>query len=148
MGKGNNQGGHVPRILIVDDEVKLVKKLRKLLEKDGFEIETASNGKEALNIIEASKPFDVIISDIRMEEMDGLTFLKEVHQKGLDVGVIMITGYGDMDTFLESLYFGAFEYINKPVHYEKLVETINKLLHDRERQLKKKRKHPKSRKEK
>jgi len=138
----------VPRILIVDDEVKLVKKLRKLLEKDGFEIETASNGKEALNIIEASKPFDVIISDIRMEEMDGLTFLKEVHQKGLDVGVIMITGYGDMDTFLESLYFGAFEYINKPVHYEKLVETINKLLHDRERQLKKKRKHPKSRKEK
>jgi len=148
VGKGNNQGGHVPRILIVDDEVKLVKKLRKLLEKDGFEIETASNGKEALNIIEASKPFDVIISDIRMEEMDGLTFLKEVHQKGLDVGVIMITGYGDMDTFLESLYFGAFEYINKPVHYEKLVETINKLLHDRERQLKKKRKHPKSRKEK
>ncbi len=138
----------MPRILIVDDEVKLVKKLRKLLEKDGFEIETASNGKEALNIIEASKPFDVIISDIRMEEMDGLTFLKEVHQKGLDVGVIMITGYGDMDTFLESLYFGAFEYINKPVHYEKLVETINKLLHDRERQLKKKRKHPKSRKEK
>jgi len=148
VGKGNNQGGHVSRILIVDDEVKLVKKLKKLLEKDGFEIETASNGKEALNIIEASKPFDVIISDIRMEEMDGLTFLKEVHQKGLDVGVIMITGYGDMDTFLESLYFGAFEYINKPVHYEKLVETINKLLHDRERQLKKKRKHPKSRKEK
>ncbi len=136
------------RILIVDDEVKLVKKLKKLLENDGFEIETASNGKEALHIIETSKPFDVIISDIRMEEMDGLTFLKEVHQKGLDVGVIMITGYGDMDTFLESLYFGAFEYINKPVHYEKLVETINKLLHDRERQMKKKRKHPKSRKEK
>jgi DNA-binding NtrC family response regulator len=135
-------------ILIVDDEVKLVKKLKKLLEKDGFEIETAGNGKEALQIIDISKPFDVIISDIRMEVMDGLTFLKEVHQKGLDVGIIMITGYGDMDTFLESLYFGAFEYINKPVNYDKLVETINKILHDRERRRKRKRKHPKSRKEK
>ncbi len=136
------------RILIVDDEAKLVKKLRKLLENDGFEIATAGNGREALQVIEASKPFDVIISDIRMEEMDGLAFLKEVHQMGLDAGVIMITGYGDMDTFLESLYFGAFEYINKPVQYDKLVETINKLLHDRERRRKKKRRHPKSRREK
>ena len=125
----------MPRILIVDDEVKLVKKLKKLLENDGYEIETAGNGKEALEVIKGSKPFDVIISDIRMEEMDGLTFLKEVHQMGLDVGVIMITGYGDMDTFLESLYFGAFEYINK-------------LLHDRERQRKKRRRHPKARREK
>ena len=136
------------RILIVDDEIKLVKKLRKLLEKDGFEVETAGNGKEALEIIHHAPPFDVIISDIRMEEMDGLTFLKEVHQRGLDVGVIMITGYGDMDTFLESLYFGAFQYIQKPVHYESLLETINKLLHDRERDKKKKRRHPKARREK
>ncbi len=142
------RGVQVHRILIVDDEVKLVKKLRKLLEKDGFEIETAGNGKEALEIIQGSRPFDVIISDIRMEEMDGLTFLKEVHQMGLDVGVIMITGYGDMDTFLESLYFGAFQYIQKPVHYETLLETINKLLHDREREKKKKRRHPKARREK
>jgi len=134
------------RILIVDDELKLVKKLRKLLEKDGFEVETAGNGKEALQVIGESKPFDVIISDIRMEEMDGLTFLKKVHQNGLDVGVIMITGYGDMDTFLESLYFGAFQYIQKPVQYETLLQTINKLLRDRERQRKRKRRHPKSRK--
>jgi len=138
----------VSRILIVDDEPKLVKKLKKLLEKDGFEIETAGNGKKALQIIEESKPFDVIISDIRMEEMDGLTFLKQVHQNGLDVGVIMITGYGDMDTFLESLYFGAFQYIQKPVQYETLLQTINKLLRDREHQRKRKRRHPKSRKEK
>ncbi len=137
----------MPRILIVDDEVKLVKKLKKLLEKDGFEIKTAGNGREALEVIRASDPFDVIISDIRMEEMDGLTFLKQVHQDGLDVGVIMITGYGDMDTFLESLYFGAFQYIQKPVHYDTLLETINKLLLDRERERKKKRRHPKSRKE-
>lgn len=134
------------RILIVDDELKLVKKLKKLLEKDGFEVETAGNGKEALQIIGESKPFDVIISDIRMEEMDGLTFLKKVHQNGLDVGVIMITGYGDMDTFLESLYFGAFQYIQKPVQYETLLQAINKLLHDRERQRKRKRRHHKSRK--
>ncbi len=138
----------MPRILIVDDEVKLVKKLKKLLEKDGFEIETAGNGKEALEVIRTSAPLDVIISDIRMEKMDGLTFLKQVHQDGLDVGVIMITGYGDMDTFLESLYFGAFQYIQKPVHYDTLLETINKLLHDQERKRKRKRKHSKSRKEK
>lgn len=134
------------RILIVDDEEKLVKKLKKLLENDGYETETAGNGKEALQIIENSRPFDVIISDIRMEEMDGLTFLKQVHQDGLDVGVIMITGYGDMDSFLESLYFGAFQYIQKPVNYDTLLEAINKLLHDRERQKKKKRRHHKSRK--
>ena len=134
------------RILIVDDEVKLVKKLKKLLEKDGYEIETAGNGKEALQVIEKSRPFDVIIADIRMEEMDGLTFLKQVHQDGLDVGVIMITGYGDMDSFLESLYFGAFQYIQKPVNYDTLLDAINKLLYDRERQRKKERRHHKSRK--
>ncbi len=141
----DKRGIQVSRILIVDDEVKLVKKLKKLLKKDGFEIETAGNGKEALQVIDKSKPFDVIISDIRMEEMDGLTFLKQVHQDGIDVGVIMITGYGDMDTFLESLYFGAFQYIQKPVQYDTLLEAINKLLHDRERQKKKKRRHPKPR---
>ncbi len=136
------------RILIVDDEIKLVRKLKKLLEKDGFEVKAAGNGKEALQVIESSSPFDIIISDIRMEEMDGMTFIKQVHQDGVDAGIIMITGYGDMDTYLESLYFGAFQYIQKPVHYDALLETIQKLLHDREREKKKKRRHPKPRREK
>ncbi|NIA10417.1 MAG: response regulator [Nitrospiraceae bacterium] len=136
----------MPRILIVDDEVKLVKKLKKLLENDGYRIETASNGLEALDIINKPTQIDVIISDIRMEKMDGLTFLKEIQQKNLDLGVIMITGYGNMDTYLDSVYFGAFEYMQKPVNYEVLLKTINRLLHDKKRKRKKVRSHPKERK--
>jgi len=136
----------VPRILIVDDEVKLVKKLKKLLENDGYRIETASNGLEALAIINKPTQIDVVISDIRMEKMDGLTFLKEIQQKNLDLGVIMITGYGNMDTYLDSVYFGAFEYMQKPVNYEALLKTINRLLHDKKRKRKKVRSHPKERK--
>ncbi len=136
----------MPRILIVDDEVKLVKKLKKLLENDGYRIETASNGLEALDIINKPTQIDVVISDIRMEKMDGLTFLKEIQQKNLDLGVIMITGYGNMDTYLDSVYFGAFEYMQKPVNYETLLKTINRLLHDKKRKRKKVRSHPKERK--
>lgn len=136
----------MPRILIVDDEVKLVKKLKKLLENDGYRIETASNGLEALAIINKPTQIDVVISDIRMEKMDGLTFLKEIQQKNLDLGVIMITGYGNMDTYLDSVYFGAFEYMQKPVNYEALLKTINRLLHDKKRKRKKVRSHPKERK--
>jgi len=136
----------VPRILIVDDEVKLVKKLKKLLENDGYKIETAANGLEALDIINKPMQIDVVISDIRMEKMDGLTFLKEIQQKNLDLGVIMITGYGNMDTYLDSVYFGAFEYMQKPLNYEALLKTINRLLHDKKRKRKKVRSHQKERK--
>lgn len=136
----------MPHILIVDDEVKLVKKLKKLLENDGYYIETAANGLEALDIINKPTQIDVVISDIRMEKMDGLTFLKEIQQKNLDVGVIMITGYGNMDTYLESVYFGAFEYLQKPVKYETLLKTIKNLLHDKKRKRKKVKSHQKERK--
>ena len=136
----------MPRILIVDDEVKLVKKLKKLLENDGYKIETAANGLEALDIINKPTQIDVVISDIRMEKMDGLTFLKEIQQKNLDLGVIMITGYGNMDTYLDSVYFGAFEYMQKPLNYETLLKTINRLLRDKKRKRKKVKSHQKERK--
>jgi DNA-binding NtrC family response regulator len=136
----------VPRILIVDDEVKLVKKLKKLLENDGYKIETAANGLEALDIINKPTQIDVVISDIRMEKMDGLTFLKEIQQKNLDLGVIMITGYGNMDTYLDSVYFGAFEYMQKPLNYETLLKAINRLLRDKKRKRKKVKSHQKERK--
>ena len=136
----------MPRILIVDDEVKLVKKLKKLLENDGYKIETAANGLEALDIINKPTQIDVVISDIRMEKMDGLTFLKEIQQKNLDLGVIMITGYGNMDTYLDSVYFGAFEYMQKPLNYETLLKAINRLLRDKKRKRKKVKSHQKERK--
>lgn len=117
----------VKRILIVDDEENARVALSKILTHEGYEVSSAGNGLEALNFLQNSD-VELIITDINMPEMNGLTFLRELSRRHPQSNVIMITAYGEVESYLEAMDLGAFEYINKPVKYDDLRKVINKIL--------------------
>lgn len=114
------------RILVVDDEENARLGLSKLLEKEGFEVESVSNGFEALNYLQ-QREVNVIVTDINMPEMNGITFLKELNKSYPQSNVIMITAYGGVESYIEAMNLGAFEYINKPVKLDELKSILMKI---------------------
>lgn len=117
------------RILIVDDEENARSGLAKLLSREGYEIATAGNGHEALNYLRSQK-VELIITDINMPEMNGITFLRELNRIHPASNVIMVTAYGEVESYIEAMNLGAFEYVNKPVKVEELIKIIAKIFKD------------------
>jgi two-component system response regulator AtoC len=113
------------RILIVDDEESFRHMLSVILVKEGYEVETSSNGEEGLQKASAS-PFDQILCDIRMPRMDGLAFLREIKKAGLGATVIMMSAYGTVDTAIEAMKLGAYDYISKPFKPDEIILTLRK----------------------
>jgi len=113
------------RVLIVDDEENFRHMLSVILVKEGYEVETASNGDEALQKVMAS-PFDQVLCDIRMPRMDGLEFLKEMRKKGAEVITIMMSAYGTVDIAIEAMKLGAYDYISKPFKPDEIILTLRK----------------------
>lgn len=114
------------RVLIVDDEENARIGLKKLLALDGFQVEAVSNGFEALEYL-ALQPVDLVITDINMPEMNGLVFLRELNRSYPAVNVIMVTAYGGVESYLEAMNLGAFEYLNKPVRFEELKAIMERI---------------------
>jgi len=114
-------------ILIIDDDDNLRDGLMTLLEAHGFQTKGAANGKIALNLLE-NDIFDLIITDYRMQEMDGMHFLKTIQKQFPTLKVIMITGYGSIEHAVEAMQSGAINYISKPVKPQKLLDIINETL--------------------
>jgi two-component system response regulator AtoC len=112
-------------VLIIDDEAGMRHMLRLVLEKEGYRVTGAENGRQALDYLQHGS-FDIILCDIRMPEMDGVTFLKEL--KLCDIGgpVIMMSAYGTIDTALECLKAGAYDYISKPFKPDEVILTLRK----------------------
>jgi len=119
------------RILVVDDEENARIGLSKLLEREGFEVESVSNGYEALNYLN-QREVNVIVTDINMPEMNGITFLKELNKNFPASNVIMITAYGGVESYIEAMNLGAFEYINKPIKIDELTSILKKIFKDKE----------------
>ena len=119
-------GESVKRILIVDDEENTRIGLTKLLVHEGFEVETAANGLEALDHLQKSR-VNLVISDINMPEMNGIAFLRELSRRFPSTNVIMITAYGGVESYLEAMNLGAFEYIHKPVRLDELRSVMKKI---------------------
>ena len=115
------------RILVVDDEENAREALSKILTHDGYEVSSVANGIEALNFLR-SREVELIITDINMPEMNGLTFLRELNRSRPESNVIMLTAYGEVESYLEAMNLGAFEYINKPVKYDELKKVIKMIL--------------------
>ncbi len=113
----------MPKILIVDDELIIRTTLREILEYENYEVEEVEDAKKALEIIEKQE-FKVILSDIKMPGMNGIEFLEELQKKGNDTPVIMITGHGDIDTAVEALKKGAFDFIQKPLDLNRLLISV------------------------
>lgn len=115
------------RILVVDDEENARIALSTILTREGYDVASASNGYEALNYLRG-KDVELIITDLNMPEMNGMAFLRELSRSHPASNVIMITAYGEVESYIEAMNLGAFEYINKPVKFEELNKIINKVL--------------------
>jgi two-component system response regulator AtoC len=113
------------RILIIDDEENFRHMLSVILKKENYDVETASNGEEGLKKITLS-PFDQILCDIRMPKMDGMEFLSKAQKMGVDATVIMMSAYGTIDTAIEAMKMGAYDYISKPFKPDEIILTLKK----------------------
>ena len=113
------------RILIIDDEENFRHMLSVILIKEGYEVETASNGEEGLQRV-AVFPFDQILCDIRMPRMDGLDFLREIQKTGTEATIIMMSAYGTVDIAIEAMKLGAYDYISKPFKPDEIILTLRK----------------------
>ncbi len=113
------------RVLIIDDEPAVLRVLGLLLERNGFAVASASNGREGLTLL-AEKGFDVVLTDIIMPELSGVDFLKELRQHDLDVPVILMTAGATLDSALDAIEYGAQQYLLKPVEPEALVHAVGR----------------------
>jgi len=114
------------RILVVDDEENARLALSRILTREGYDVTSAENGFEALNYLR-EKDVELIITDINMPVMNGITFLRELNRTHPASNVIMVTAYGEIESYLEAMNLGAFEYINKPVKIDELNKVISKI---------------------
>lgn len=119
------------RILLVDDDPIFRESLMTILRKRGFLCDQACDGKEALSKMGNRMP-DVVISDIDMPRMGGLDLMKEVRHKAPEVFFIIVTAYASMETAIEALRLGAFDYIIKPFKFDSLILKLNKLIDHKE----------------
>jgi EAL domain-containing protein (putative c-di-GMP-specific phosphodiesterase class I) len=113
------------RVLLVDDEPAIGRSLSRLLGAAGHVVTAAKSGEEAIALL-ASASFDVIVSDIRMPGMDGLTLLRAIRAKDLDVPVAFMTGSPALETVIEAMEHGAFRYLLKPVEGKELVDLVER----------------------
>jgi len=123
------------KILIVDDEEIIVRLLSMSLRSDGYEIVTAFNGEQGLEVFKSESP-DIVVTDIKMPGMDGLELLKKIKEIDIETEVIIVTGHGDIDSTITALQYGASDFINKPVRDEALaiaLERAKAKIHIREK---------------
>lgn len=111
------------KILIVDDERAIRNTLKEILSDEGYDVEVAEDGLTALQMVEKEQ-YNVIFCDIKMPHIDGIEFLSSVQSKGIDSIVVMISGHGDIDTAVECIKKGAYDFIKKPLDLNRILITI------------------------
>ena len=121
---------NIPRCLVVDDEPRLRQILVRLMRADGFIVDEASNGLDAITQMEAH-PSTLVLTDIEMPKMDGFTLLRELRSRWPDAAVMMISGNGDVQTAVSCLAVGALDYLTKPFHLEEVRARITSVLERR-----------------
>jgi DNA-binding NtrC family response regulator len=115
------------RILLVDDDEFILKSFAPALEGEGYEVATADTGEKAMDIIEKDA-FDLIISDLILDEIDGIMILKKAKQINPESAVIILTGYGDMTSAIDALRLGADDYLLKPCETEEIFFRVRRAL--------------------
>jgi len=115
------------KILVVDDEEGARELFSTILTDEGYEVTLANNGEEALALFK-NNPFNLVITDIKMPVMDGLQLLQEIRKIGSKTDVIMVTAYGEVESYLKAMSLGAAEYINKPIRIKELKRIVHKVL--------------------
>lgn len=111
------------KILVIDDQRSIRTTLKDILELEGYEVDLAENGKEGVEKYAETK-YDLVLTDIKMPEMDGLEVLSLIMEKNSDVPVVMISGHGNIDTAVDAIKKGAYDFIEKPLDLNRLLITV------------------------
>jgi len=115
------------KILVVDDEEGARELFNAILTDEGYDVLLADSGAAALTLFR-NNPFNLVITDIKMPVMDGLQLLQEIRKIGSKTDVIMVTAYGEVESYLKAMSLGAAEYINKPIRIKELKRIVHKVL--------------------
>ena len=111
------------KILVIDDERSIRNTLKDILGFEGYQVELAENGMEGIGLVQTTD-FDIILCDIKMPEMDGIEVLEQIRKIKSESTVVMISGHGTIDTAVEAIKKGAFDFIEKPVDLNRLLITL------------------------
>ncbi|MEL7062073.1 MAG: response regulator, partial [Acidobacteriota bacterium] len=104
-----------PTVLVIDDETGSRESMALAIEKAGLGVRTFDDAREALGYLQEHGDIRLAVCDLRMPEMDGLAFLEEVRERQLELGVILVTGFGSIESAVEAMQVGADDYLTKPV---------------------------------
>jgi len=121
---------HVIKLLIVDDETRFLQAIARRLSKRGFDVRTATNGPEALELARGEQ-FDIALLDLKMPGMDGGEVLRALKKEHQFLEAIILTGHGSLESAVELTKLGAFSYLPKPYELDKLIETLKDAYHVR-----------------
>jgi two-component system nitrogen regulation response regulator NtrX len=113
----------MPSILIIDDEPAIRKALKEILEYESFEVKEAEDGPTAIKMVE-KEMYDLIFCDIKMPRMDGLEVLSKMKEMGVETPIVIITGHGNVETAVEALKKGAYDFIQKPLDLNRILVTV------------------------
>jgi len=114
-------------ILLVDDDPNCIDIISEVLKRTGLEVEVARDGEEALNKF-TMKSFELILTDLMMPKMNGMSLLKEIRRRGKEAVVLVITGFGTIESAVSAIKAGAYDYITKPINLDELELVINRAL--------------------
>ncbi len=112
------------KVLMVDDEVVFCENMTKLLNTRGYQAKAVNEGEEAIRVLK-KEAYDVVVLDLKMPGMDGIDILKKLNELNISSQVIMLTGHGGVDTAMEAIKLGAYDYLPKPCEVDELSEMIN-----------------------
>ncbi|MCL5023744.1 MAG: response regulator [Nitrospirae bacterium] len=116
-----------PRILVIDDEEIVRISCRKCLAPEGYEVDLAGSGAEGMRVL-AETPYDLVLTDLKMPDMDGMEFLMKIKEARPGTKVIMITGYSTVEHAEEAMLLGACNYVEKPFTPDTLIRAVREAL--------------------
>lgn len=116
-----------PTVLVVDDNAEHGQALAKTLERAGYRVSTAGDGEEALRVL-VERPFDLILTDLRMPRMNGLDLLRNIRALNPEVPVLIITAFGEWTSYIEAMDCGCVDYLSKPVRRDDILLATRKAL--------------------
>jgi two-component system response regulator HydG len=119
------------RVLVVDDEASARSGLEKLLRQEGYAVESASDGENALSLV-SERPPDVVVTDLKMPRMDGMQLLAKLREQNAEIPVIVVTAFGDVASAVGAMRAGAADYLTKPVDFDALLVSIERVLERRD----------------
>lgn len=119
------------KVLIVDDEEDSLKVVESTIRSMGFDVIAVSSGREALEVMKGNKDIQIVFADLVMSGMNGIELVKEARRVGSELPFVIMTAYGEMESYIEAMNLGVVDYINKPINSDQIINLISKALYEK-----------------